>query len=89
MLLMMRLMTRTVQGKKVKYISDELKSYGYKVEYEKRLWRDDVAGVYLINVVATKVGEIEPRVVMELGAHYDTMASPGRSPDEARAANQN
>ncbi len=65
------------QTQKMIYIKNKLQSYGYKVQYEKGFGRIDLPGMKPVNLVVTKKGTQKSRDVIELGAHYDTMANPG------------
>ncbi len=55
------------------YISAELKSYGYKVEYQEF----PSSGVKVRNIIAVKQGLSAPGEIIVVGAHYDSCDNPG------------
>jgi hypothetical protein len=55
------------------YISAQLKSYGYEVEYQEY----PSAGVMVKNIVAVKPGLATPGEIVVVGAHYDSCDNPG------------
>ncbi|MBI4803076.1 MAG: M28 family peptidase [Elusimicrobia bacterium] len=55
------------------YIAAELKSYGYKVEFQDY----PAAGTTARNITGVKTGTVTPEESIVLGAHYDTCANPG------------
>jgi Zn-dependent M28 family amino/carboxypeptidase len=55
------------------YISSELKSYGYKVEYQEY----PTSGVKVKNIIAVKTGLSSPGEIIIVGAHYDSCDNPG------------
>lgn len=55
------------------YIGSELKSYGYKVEYQEY----PSAGVKVKNIIAAKPGLSAPDEIIIVGAHYDSCDNPG------------
>jgi len=57
----------------VDYISAELKSYGYKVEYQEY----PTSGVTVKNIIAVKRGAGAPGEIIIVGAHYDSCDNPG------------
>jgi Zn-dependent M28 family amino/carboxypeptidase len=57
----------------VDYISSELKSYGYKVEYQE--FRS--SGTNVRNIIAVKPGLSAPGEIIIVGAHYDSCDNPG------------
>ncbi len=57
----------------VDYISSELKSYGYKVEYQEY----PTSGVKVKNIIAVKTGLSAPGEIIIVGAHYDSCDNPG------------
>jgi len=64
------------QTKKLAYLSRRFEEYGYRVQ------QPTFTGSTLhlgkaINLIAFKEGKVEPHRVLELGAHYDTIANPG------------
>ena len=60
--------------KSAEYISGQLKSYGYEVEYQEY----KVGGKAAKNIIATKKGSAkgDPKIVI-VGAHYDSCFNPG------------
>ena len=60
-------------GKAQAYIAAQLKSYGYKVEYQAY----PVAGTKAVNLTATRTGTSLPDETIVVGAHYDTFNNPG------------
>lgn len=55
------------------YIGSELRSYGYKVEYQEY----PASGVKVRNIIAVKPGLSAPGEIIIVGAHYDTCGNPG------------
>ena len=55
------------------YISSELKSYGYKVEYQEY----PSSGVKVKNIIAVKPDLSAPGEIIIVGAHYDSCGNPG------------
>lgn len=59
--------------KAAEYISGELKSYGYEVEYQEYA----VDGKAAKNIIATKRGLGKENEIVIVGAHYDSCFNPG------------
>ena len=59
--------------KAAEYISTELKSYGYEVEYQEYA----VEGKAAKNIIATKRGPGKENEIIIVGAHYDSCFNPG------------
>lgn len=55
------------------YITNEFKSYGYKVEFHAY----QLYGKKTENIIAEKRGDIKPDEIIIVGAHYDTCFNPG------------
>jgi aminopeptidase YwaD len=63
-----------VRDKKIDYITRELSGYGYKVFQEKFSASHKGRDLEGINLFVEKTGSRNPDKVIELGAHYDTVA---------------
>ncbi|MCP4375963.1 MAG: M28 family peptidase, partial [bacterium] len=67
---------KTAQKQKLAYLARCFKDYGYRV-WQPGFSVSGLRGGRGINLIAFKEGTVEPHRVLELGAHYDTIANPG------------
>lgn len=64
------------------YISAQLASFGYKLEYEDYYITDKMAS----NIIAVKPGIEFPKEIVIVGAHYDTCFNPGADDNASAVA---
>ncbi len=77
------------QADKLAYIRGQLEPLGYVIEvetFELPARFRVMPGVRGMNLFATKRGTTQPDRVLELGAHYDTMATPGADDNSSGVA---
>lgn len=76
------------QSEKLAHIRAQLEPLGYEIELEtfKLPERWKAARAQGVNLLATKRGRSHPQTVIELGAHFDTMGTPGADDNSSGVA---